>query len=116
MKKIIAFALAAIMALSFAACAKQNGESGTTTPSDVPKGQVKSALEILEKVWSKYSTDEKFPATGGSEKHMKEDMSTGRSAVRTAARSGSFWINGEREKARRSRDTWIMKWKESTRS
>ena len=30
-------------------------------------------MEILEKVWSKYSTDEKFPATGGSEKHMKED-------------------------------------------
>ena len=116
MKKIIALALAAVFVLSFAACAKQNGESGTTTPSDVPKGQVKSALEILEKVWSKYSTDEKFPATGGSEKHMKEDMSTGRSAVRTAARSGSFWINGEREKARRSRDTWIMKWKESTRS
>ena len=73
MKKIIAFALAAIMALSFAACAKQNGESGTTTPSDDPKVQVKSALEILEKVWSKYSTDEKFPATGGSEKHMKDD-------------------------------------------
>ena len=74
MKKIIALALAAVFVLSFAACAKQNGESGTTTPSDVPKGQVKSALEILEKVWSKYSTDEKFPATGGSEKHMKEDM------------------------------------------
>ena len=31
-------------------------------------------MEILEKVWSKYSTDEKFPATGGSEKQMKEDM------------------------------------------
>ena len=40
MKKIIAFALAAIMALSFAACAKQNGESGTTTPSDAPNVQV----------------------------------------------------------------------------
>ena len=53
MKKIIALALAAVFVLSFAACAKQNGESGTTTPSDVPKGQVKSALEILEKVWSK---------------------------------------------------------------
>ena len=74
MKKIIAFALAAIVALSFAACVKQNGESGTTTPSDASKVQVKSALEILEKVWSKYSNDEKFPATGGSEKHMKENM------------------------------------------
>ena len=73
MKKIIAIALAAVLLLSFAACAKQNGENGTTTPSDASKGQAKSALEILEKVWSKYSTDEKFPATGGSEKHMKED-------------------------------------------
>ena len=74
MKRIIALALVAVMVLSFAACVKQNGENGTTTPSDIQKGQAKSALEILEKVWSKYSTDEKFPATGGSEKHMKEDM------------------------------------------
>lgn len=74
MKRIIALALVAVMVLSFAACAKQNGENGTTVPSDIQKGQAKSALEILEKVWSKYSTDEKFPATGGSEKHMKEDM------------------------------------------
>ena len=90
MKKIIALALAAVMVLAFAACAKQNSENGTTTPSDTAsakqtgedsttapsddqKGQPQSALEILEKVWSKYSTDEKFPATGGSEKHMKED-------------------------------------------
>ena len=74
MKKIIAIALAAVMALSLAACAKQNDKNGTTTPSGAAKGQAKSALEILEKVWSKYSADEKFPATGGSEKHMKEDM------------------------------------------
>ena len=74
MKRIIALALVAVMVLSFAACAKQNGENGTTAPSDIQKGQAKSALEILEKVWGKYSTDEKFPATGGSEKHMKEDM------------------------------------------
>ena len=74
MKKIISIVLAAVMVLSFAACAKQNGESGTTSSSDAPKGQAQSALEILEKVWSKYSTDEKFPATGGSEKQMKEDM------------------------------------------
>ena len=73
MKKIIAIALAAVMVLSFAACAKQNGGNGSTAPSEAPKGQAKSALEILEKVWSKYSTNEKFPATGGSEKHMKED-------------------------------------------
>lgn len=74
MKKIIAIALAAVTVLSFAACTKQNGENGTTTPSAAAKEQAKSALEILEKVWSKYSNDEKFPATGGSEKQMKEDM------------------------------------------
>ena len=71
MKKFIILALAAVFVLSFTACAKQNG---TTAPSVPPKGQPQNALEILEKVWSKYSTDDKFPATGGSEKHMKEDM------------------------------------------
>ena len=34
MKKIIALALAAVMVLAFAACAKQNSENGTTMPSD----------------------------------------------------------------------------------
>ena len=76
MKKIIAIALAAVMVLAFAACAKQNSENGTTTPSDDQKGQPQSALEILEKVWSKYSTDEKFPATGGSEKNIKDMMTS----------------------------------------
>ena len=70
MKKIIALALAAALLLSFTSCAKQNG---TGTSSGALKGQPKNALEILEKVWSKYSADEKFSATGGSEKHMKED-------------------------------------------
>ena len=71
MKKFIILALAAVFVLSFTACAKQNG---ITTPSVPPKGQPQNALEILEKVWSKYSTDDKFPATGGSEKHMKDNM------------------------------------------
>lgn len=71
MKKFIILALAAVFVLSFTACAKQNG---TTAPSVPPKGQPQNALEILEKVWSKYSTDDKFPATGGSEKHMKDNM------------------------------------------
>ena len=74
MKKIIAIALAAVMILSIAACAKQNGGNGTAASSDASKGQTESALGILEKVWSKYSADEKFPTTGGSEKHMKDDM------------------------------------------
>ena len=70
MKKIIALALAAALLLSFTSCTKQNG---TGTSSGALKGQPQNALEILEKVWSKYSADEKFSATGGSEKHMKED-------------------------------------------
>ena len=78
MKKMIALALAlalaAVMALSLTACAKPNDKDKPTTPSGAQKGQPQSALEILEKVWSKYSTDEKFPATGGSEKHMKDGM------------------------------------------
>ena len=72
MKKILAFVLAAVMVLSLAACADKGSEGGATSPSGAQTNQPKSALEILEKVWSKYSTDEKFPATGGSEKHMKE--------------------------------------------
>ena len=73
MKKILAFVLAAVMVLSLAACTDKGSEGGATSPSGAQTNQPKSALEILEKVWSKYSTDEKFPATGGSEKHMKED-------------------------------------------
>ena len=74
MKKILALLLAAVMVLSLAACTNKGSEGGATSPSGAQTNQPKSALEILEKVWSKYSTDEKFPATGGSEKHMKEDM------------------------------------------
>ena len=73
MKKILAFVLAAVMVLSLAACTDKGSEGGATSPSGAQTNQPKSALEILEKVWSKYSTDEKFPATGGSEKHMKDD-------------------------------------------
>ena len=74
MKKILAFVLAAVMVLSLAACTDKGSEGGATSPSGAQTNQPKSALEILEKVWSKYSADEKFPATGGSEKQMKEDM------------------------------------------
>ena len=74
MKKILALLLAAVMALSLAACTDKGSEGGATPPAGAQTNQPKSALEILEKVWSKYSADEKFPATGGSEKHMKEDM------------------------------------------
>ena len=74
MKKILALLLAAVMVLSLAACTNKGSEGGATSPAGAQTNQPKSALEILEKVWSKYSANEKFSATGGSEKHMKEDM------------------------------------------
>lgn len=101
MKKIIALALAAVMVLAFAACAKQNGENSTTAPSDDQKRQPQSALEILEKVWSKYSTDEKFPATGGSEKNIKDVMTSqfrseqGKTRKREISRDFSAFFNAE---------------------
>ena len=70
MKKLIALVLTAILAFSFAACTKKGSGDGSSDPaSDQPK----SALELLENVWKKYSSDEKFAAMGGSGKHMKED-------------------------------------------
>ena len=73
MKKILALLLAAVLVFSFAACAKKEGTESSSSPSDVQTNQPKSALEILEKVWGKYTADDKFPATGGSQKHMKDD-------------------------------------------
>ena len=101
MKKIIALALVAVMVLAFAACAKQNGENSTTAPSDDQKGQPQCALEILEKVWSKYSTDEKFPATGVSEKNIKDVMTSqfrseqGKTRKREISRDFSRFFDSE---------------------
>lgn len=74
MKKILALLLAAVLVFSFAACAKKEGTESSSSSSDVQTNQPKSALEILEKVWGKYTADDKFPAAGGSQKHMKDDM------------------------------------------
>ena len=74
MKKILVLILAAVQVFSFAACAKMDGTDNSTSPPQIQTNQPKSSLEILEKVWSKYTPDDKFPATGGSEKYMKDDM------------------------------------------
>ncbi len=42
-------------------------------PPALKQISLKSALEILENVWDKYSPDDKFPAVGGSPKHVKDD-------------------------------------------
>lgn len=61
--------LAAVLTLSLAACGTKNDSKG-----DQPAAPA-SALDLLEKVWSTYTDDEKFPAAGGdySETNSKED-------------------------------------------
>lgn len=75
MKKILTLTIAAVLVFSLVSCAKKDKEDVTTGTSaaDVQKNGPKSALEILEAVWKKYSADDKFAAMGGSEKNMKED-------------------------------------------
>lgn len=75
MKKILTLTIAAVLVFSLVSCAKKDKEDVTTGTSaaDVQKNGSKSALEILETVWKKYSADDKFAAMGGSEKNMKED-------------------------------------------
>ena len=59
MKKIVSLVLAALLALSLAACGSKNNNSGDkpATPT--------SALNILETVWNTYGEDEKFAVVGG---------------------------------------------------
>ena len=75
MKKILTLTIAAVLVFSLVSCAKKDKEDVTTGTSaaDVQKNGPKSALEILETVWKKYSADDKFAAMEGSEKNMKED-------------------------------------------
>lgn len=56
MKKIIALALALVMALGLVACGSNGGEKEA-----VPA----SALEILETVWNSYGEEDKFFVMGG---------------------------------------------------
>ena len=73
MKKIAALVLAVAMALPFAACSKKEGGGGTTSAgAQTEENRSGGALEILEKVWDGYTADEKFPATGGYGKYMKD--------------------------------------------
>lgn len=67
MKKIISLLLAAVMALSMAACNGTTAEETTeaTTEAVQPAGPA-SALEVLEKVWADYSEEEKFSVIGGN--------------------------------------------------
>ena len=69
MKKFISLVLAAALAFSLVACGSKTDDKGDQpyTPA--------SALDLLEKVWSTYTEDEKFPSSGGdySEANSKED-------------------------------------------
>lgn len=65
MKKLISITMIGLLMLTMlAGCGGKKPEEttiSTTSPAVVPG----SALEILETVWSLYTEDEKFPATGG---------------------------------------------------
>lgn len=69
MKKFISLVLATALAFSLVACGSKTDDKGDQpyTPA--------SALDLLEKVWSTYTEDEKFPTSGGdySEANSKED-------------------------------------------
>ena len=67
MKKILAFVLAMIMMLSFAACGNSEPAEGENGRAEVTVG---SALEILETVWGEFGEDEKFFAMGGDYDNM----------------------------------------------
>ena len=67
MKKILAFVLAMIMVLSFAACGNSEPAEGENGGEEVSVG---SALEILETVWGQFGEDEKFFAMGGDYDNM----------------------------------------------
>ena len=69
MKKILAFVLAMIMMLSFAAC----GNTETPVEGENTEVTVGSALEILETVWGKFGEDEKFFAMGGDYDNMVDN-------------------------------------------
>ena len=71
MKKILAFVLAAVMMLSFAACGSNEPAEGENGGAEVTVG---SALEIIEKVWAEFGEDEKFFAMGGDMENMVMPM------------------------------------------
>lgn len=68
MKKFISLVLAAVLALSLAACGKDNTSDGDPVKPT-------SALDVLETVWNTYGEDEKFAVVGGdfSEANTRED-------------------------------------------
>lgn len=70
MKKILAFVLAMIMVLSFAACGNNASSEGENENSEVTVG---SALEILETVWGEFAEEEKFFAMGGDYDNMVDN-------------------------------------------
>ena len=68
MKKFVSLVLAAVLALSLAACGKDNASDGNPVKPT-------SALDVLETVWNTYGEDEKFPTVGGafSDADVKEN-------------------------------------------
>lgn len=73
MKKIIAMLLVLTMALSLAACAKEDAKPADTTPAETTPAAVEiaSALELLTNTYNSYANPENRPFTmGGSGETM----------------------------------------------
>ena len=61
MKKLLAFVLVLVMALSMVACG-----GNTTEPTQPVADAPASSLEVLQNIWALYGEDEMFPVMGGN--------------------------------------------------
>lgn len=64
MKRLVAFALAMTMALSFTACGGNNSSNSGQGQEEVQQVEIADTAELLTKVWEAYP-GEKFAAMGG---------------------------------------------------
>lgn len=71
MKKILVTFLAAMMAISLAACGDNSGNGADSAGGST--SSIKDPLELLTTVWTSYSDEELFPVAGGD---MSEENST----------------------------------------
>lgn len=67
MKKLAAFLLSAVMALSLSACAPKNNDNQND------QVEISSSVEVLTKAWDLFDEDDKFMAMGGDMENPVEN-------------------------------------------